>query len=52
MVPDLPTPALQWITMGRCSGLTRSRKARTNLRRKHSSNTLLLLFGEMSNETI
>ena len=32
MVPDLPTPALQWITMGRCSGLTRSRKARTNLR--------------------
>jgi len=31
MVPDLPTPALQWTTIGRCSGLTRSRNARTNL---------------------
>ena len=33
MVPDLPTPALQWTTIGRCSGLTRSLKARTNLTR-------------------
>ena len=31
-VPLLPTPALQCTTMGRCSGLTRSLKARTNLR--------------------
>ena len=30
-VPLLPTPALQCTTMGRCSGLTRSLKARTNL---------------------
>jgi hypothetical protein len=33
-VPDLPTPALQWTTMGRtrsCSGWTRSRNALTNL---------------------
>ena len=30
-VPLLPTPALQCTTIGRCSGLTRSLKARTNL---------------------
>ncbi len=30
-VPERPTPALQCTTMGRCSGLTRSRNARTNL---------------------
>lgn len=29
-VPDLPTPAEQWTTIGRCSALTRSRNARTN----------------------
>jgi len=35
-VPDRPTPALQWTTMGRTrssSGWTRSRNARTNLTR-------------------
>ena len=30
-VPDRPTPALQWTTIGLCSGLTRSLNARTNL---------------------
>ena len=34
MVPLRPTPALQCATIGRCSGLTRSRNARTNLNRK------------------
>ena len=28
-VPERPTPAEQWTTTGRCSGVTRSRKART-----------------------
>ena len=32
IVPDRPTPALQWATIGLCSGLTRSLNALTNLK--------------------
>ena len=35
IVPDRPTPALQWATIGLCSGLTRSLNALTNLKRAH-----------------
>ena len=37
IVPDRPTPALQWATMGLCSGLTRSLNALTNLKWAHYS---------------